>query len=340
MRSSIIVIPFLLFFLPNVIDKPAADTEKAWEKYSVSKVLKALGDDSYWEIDESIKGVSAQKGYELFHTGFITSERGTKKRKQSKHFVCTSCHNVVKEELDLTKADPEKRLEYTYANDLPFLQGTTMYGAVSRRLFYNDDYEKKYGDLVFAARENIREAIQLCAVECAQGRKLADWEIESLLAYLWTIDLKISDLQLSSDELTSLQASLDGEITDNGPIIETIKSKYLDGSPAHFSDPNIDRALYGMQAGNADNGQKIYESSCLHCHKNQRYSYFNLDTTQMSLRYLKNRINKYNDFSIYQVVRYGVHSIPGRKSYMPHYPLEKMSQQQLLDLRAYIEQKG
>ncbi len=339
MRTSIIAIPIILFLLPNMINKQEA-AEKEWEKYSVSKVLKALGDEAYWEIDESISGVSAQKGHDLFHTGFITSERGNKKRKQSKHFVCSSCHNVVKEELDLTQANPDKRLEYTYANGLPFLQGTTMYGAVSRRLFYNDDYEKKYGDLVFKARENIREAIQLCAVECAQGRKLADWEIESLLAYLWTIDLKIADLQLNGEELEELAKGLNGEDVDNAALIENIKSKYLAGSPAHFSDPNIDRALYGMQEGNADNGKKIYDSSCLHCHKNQRYSYFNLDSTQMSLRYLKNRINKYNDFSIYQVVRYGVHSIPGRRSYMPHYPVEKMSQQQLLDLRAYIEEKG
>ncbi|RMF22347.1 MAG: cytochrome c, partial [Bacteroidetes bacterium] len=36
---------------------------------------------------------------------------------------------------------------------------------------------------------------------------------------------------------------------------------------------------------------------------------------------------------------YGTYAIPGHKPYMPHYPLERMSKQQVEDLRAYIEQQ-
>ena len=92
--------------------------------------------------------------------------------KQSKHFVCTSCHNIQKEDPDLSIADPQARLEYARDMELPYLPGTTLYGAVNRTSFYNGDYEKKYGDLVKPARNNLREAIQLCAVECSQGRAL------------------------------------------------------------------------------------------------------------------------------------------------------------------------
>lgn len=339
MRFSVLLVPVLLLIIPSMFEnKHKEEVERDWEKVSVSKVLEALGEEPCWELDSSIPGVSAQKGYDLFHTGFITSDKGNTRRKQSKHFVCTSCHNIEKEDPDLSVSDPEARLSYTSSKGLPFLQGTTMYGAVSRRTFYNDDYEKKYGDLVFEARENIRNAIQLCAVECAQGRELEDWEIESLLAYLWTIDLKIADLNLNASELGSLNTALDNE-EQSAEIATLIKSKYMAGSPAHFSDPNIDREMYGKSA-DMDNGELVYKQSCLHCHENGRYSYFHLDTTAMSMKYLTRKVEKYNDLSIYQVVRYGVHSVSGRKSYMPHYPLEKMSHQQLLDLRAYIENKG
>ena len=44
----------------------------------------------------------------------------------------------------------------------------------------------------------------------------------------------------------------------------------------------------------------------------------------------------YDQRSIYHVNRYGTKPMGGKKAYMPHYTLEKMSNQQLEDLRAYI----
>ena len=48
-------------------------------------------------------------------------------------------------------------------------RGTTFYGITNRETWYNDDYYKKYGDLVKPANENLVEAVQLCAMECSQG---------------------------------------------------------------------------------------------------------------------------------------------------------------------------
>lgn len=304
------------------------------DDYSVAKVLEKLGDNSGWYPNKDIVGASSSIGRDIFHTGFATSIDGKDQRKQSKHFVCTSCHNVEREDPDLTVSDPEARMDYALANDLPFLQGTTMYGAVSRRYYYNDDYIKKYGDLVEAARNDLRGAIQLCAVECAQGRELKDWELESVLMYLWTIDLKIKDLGLSDEEKAFIESSLEEESTLEA--VELIRSKYLNGSPATFLTPDHERASYASMDTDINSGRDVYIQSCLHCHDSQRYSYFNLDTTKLTMKYLKTKMETYGDHSIYQAVRYGIYSTSGRRSYMPHYTLEKMSLQQLADLRAYI----
>lgn len=306
----------------------------------VAKVLAILGDegpDHYPNTKEF--GVSAKRGEALVKKGFSSRPGGGKTRKQSKHFVCTSCHNVEKEDPDLRYNDPQKRLEYTNDKGLPFLQGTSLYGAVNRESFYNDDYFKKYGELVTPARNNIRASIQLCAVECAQGRKLKKWELESILAYLWTIDLKLSDLSFENGELDYVYAALDNE-ADQDSAVEIVKSKYLTSSAAHFTTAGASMDLTKNIVGNPDNGKMIYDNSCMHCHADRKYSFFNLDYDKLTFKHLAKKAHGYGRHSLYQVTRYGVYSRSGKRSYMPQYPIEKMSDQQLMDLRAYIEQQA
>ena len=311
--------------------KPVVD-----ESDRVYKVLQSLGSDGVDQFPNTeIFGVSAKRGKQLIEEGFSSKPGGGKTKIQSKHFVCTSCHNMEREDPDLRFSDPQARLDFTVANGLPFLQGTSLYGAVNREKFYNGDYYKKYGDLVIPARDNIREAIQLCAVECAQGRRLKDWEVESILAYLWTIDLRIADLNLDEEQLSFLDKSVSSHTLADSAIA-LIKSRYLNYSPAHFISSEESRAAAEGIKGNPDNGKKVYDNSCLHCHEGQRYSYFLLDDNKISFKYLKRRGNTYTDHSIYQASRYGVKSVSGRKSYMPQYPIEKLSEQQLQDLIAYV----
>jgi len=303
----------------------------------VSKVLDILGDKGPDHYPDTKKfGVSAERGRNIVMNGFSTRPGGGKTRRQSKHFLCTSCHNLEQEDPVLKYNDPQERLLYTSKKGLPFLQATTLYGAVNRVSFYNGDYEKKYGDLVIAARNDIRGAIQLCATECAQGRKLKSWELESILAYLWTIDLKMGDLQLSEDELKIINKSIRNR-TMKDSAIQIIKSKYLDGSQAHFGSAQASIEAGKNLEGNPDNGQLVYENSCLHCHKDRRYSYLLLDDSKMTFKHLANKAAGYSKHSIYQVVRYGVFSKSGKHSYMPQYTMEKMSDQQLEDLRSYID---
>ena len=308
---------------------------------AVSEVLKKLGDKPIeHQPNLSLKGVSAELGENIFLNGISTTTEGKNLKKQSRHFVCTSCHNIKKEDPDLSLADPQARLEYAQTHDLPFLQGTTMYGAINRTTFYNGDYYKKYGKLVDKAKNNIREAIQLCAVECAQGRRLKPWEIESILAYFWQLELKMKDLNLTDEDFKRIDQSIQTK-TDSPQIIQLIKSKYLQASPATFIPPPEDRRAGAENVtGNPENGKLVYDLSCKHCHENERYSFYKLDDSPFSFDHLHKHFSKYSRYSTYQVTRWGTSPIPGKRAYMPQYTLEKLSIQQLEDLRSYIKQKA
>lgn len=288
----------------------------------------------------SMKGVSAANGESIVKNGFALSENGKKTGKQSKHFVCTSCHNVVKEDPDLKSNDAQARLDYASSNGLPYLQGTALYGAVNRSTFYNGDYYKKYGKLIEPAKNDIRGAIQLCATQCAQGRALKEWEIESVLAYLHTIGIKIKDIKLSNEETSQIEKALSENNKDeHSKALALLQNTYLHKSDATFVPPPDNRKKGNGLVGKIDNGLKLYKSSCLHCHYQQRYSYLHLDETNMSIKYLNKHMRTYHRQSVYQVTRWGVPVYNGKESYMPHYTLEKMSEQQLADLTAFVASK-
>lgn len=307
------------------------------EEKPVSEVLLELGEAPLpHQADFSLPGVSVEAGRRLVLEGIGATKTGKSKDRQSKHFVCTSCHNVEREDPDLSRADPEARLSYVGAKGMPFLQGSALYGVVNRTSFYNGDYVKKYGDLVVEARNDLRKAIQLCATECAQGRILEAWELESVLAYLWTIDLKLGDLNLSGKEQDQIDRALRLKKPDE-EVANLVKRHYLQASPATFVTPPEDRKEGYPAAGNPENGRLIYELSCLHCHQRERYSFFELDDTKMSFQFLLKHLPRYTRYSTYQVTRYGTSPLNGKRAYMPHYTLEKMSNSQVEDLRAYIE---
>lgn len=304
----------------------------------LAEVLEQLEDTPVpHQVQTDMELVSAKAGEELVTLGFGRGPGGFKTARQSKHFVCTSCHNIEKEDPDLSVTDPQARLLYVKDKGLPFLQGTSLYGAVNRTQFYNGDYSKKYGNLVEAARNNIREAIQLCAEECAQGRSLREWEIESILAYLWTIDLKMGDLVLDEKEWDRIAQALEGP-GNKEAAIQLLKKKYLAGSPATFVTPPADRKEGYPKVGNVENGKLIYELSCLHCHEDGRYAFYRLDDSRFSFKHLDKHFSRYTRYSVYQVARYGTSPLNGKRAYMPNYTLEKMSNQQMEDLRAYVVQ--
>jgi len=326
-------IPFLLFL--GTIICCLAMTERRVAAVNgdtpVWEVLRELGEPSPNHIITTLpEKASTEIGRKIVHFGSAKSVK-----KQSAHFVCTSCHNTEKEFGDLSDTDPQKRLEYAAENELPFLPASPLYGVVNRSSFYNGDYEKKYGDLVIPARNDLRAAIQLCAVECSQGRALKNWELESVLSYLWTLELKMGDLKIPAAEYKKYTTQKE----DAADLISEIKSYYHIDSPAHFVAPPEDRkAGYGLK-GDAANGENIYKLSCLHCHEDQRYSFFDLNDGKLSRKLLGKHFPRYSYYSAYQVIRYGAPSHPGKSAYMPQFTSEKMSDQQVEDLRAYLTKK-
>lgn len=333
MKAIVFSIAACILFLAFA---PYEEALKVDQSTSVAEIEELLGKDfDDKKANLKIKNVSAVIGEDLVKNGFSKRDGKKKARRQSKHFVCTSCHNVKREDPNLAFPTPEARLNYTIKNGLPFLQATTLYGAVNRETYYNGDYEKKYGDLVKPARDDIREAIQLCAIECAQGRKLKNWELESILAYLWTIDLKVKDLQMNDTELASVRNAVEsGE--NKATTLKLLDAKYTKLSKATFLTPPKDRKKGVGLVGNPSNGAAIYEASCLHCHYQKRYSFLHLDQQKLSLSHLDAKADTYNRHSLYQVARYGTYSKLGKRSYMPRYTEERMSNQQLADLRAYL----
>ena len=338
-RILIYLTPLALIGLLTAF-QPQPDALVLSEETSLEEVIVALGGTAAAHQVKNLPGVSVEAGRMLIHKGVADDpDAPGKTRRQSKHFVCTSCHNMEKEDPDLRYSDPEARLDYAVENDLPFLPGTTLYGVVNRRTFYNGDYEKKYGDLVRPARNDLRGSIALCATECAQGRELADWEMESILAYLWTIDIKLGDLNMPESSMSVLQQALDSG-ADQAAALEVLESYYLDHSPATFLVPPPDRNAGYDEEGNATRGRLVYETSCLHCHGERRYSFFNLDDTKYSFDFLEKHFPQYTRYSTYQVVRYGTSPMPGKRAYMPHYTEQRMSNQQVEDLKAYVTQRA
>lgn len=308
---------------PSVLPVVDADT-------SVYEVLRSLGAPERADIMVKPTG-DADLGRRIVLEGEL-AQGG----QQSAHFKCTACHNVVREDPVLTDMNPEARLEYAIENNLPFLPGTTLWGAVNRETYYNGDYEKKYGDLVKMARRDLREAIQLCATECAQGEPLDEVEMESVVAYLHEIGLKLSDLPESAPSVARINKAIGANAAPG--VIADLKKSYALASPATFVEPPKDRkAGYpvtgerGLKAG-----EQLYQRGCMHCHENQRYSFFEIDDEVDHYNFLTKHFPRYTRYSTYQVSRYGTSPIPGKRAYMPHYTAERMSNAQVEDLRAFM----
>jgi mono/diheme cytochrome c family protein len=313
---------------------------------SLWSVYEKLGKIRFNAPNADVAGVSVARGRDLVFTGSCEQADGTGRTKeQSPYFKCTACHNVEKEFEDLSDISSENRLAYAVEHDLPFLQGSSFYGVVNRKTFYNDGYQKKYGHvpIIKAANTDIRKAIQLCATQCAQGRELAPFEIESVLAYFNTLGLKVKDLNLSKEERNLVETALN---TDKNlqEAVHLLEGKYLSKSPATFVE---DTKSYNSLSANvlADkvrykNGQTIYERSCLHCHEAERYSFFNMNDGRLTFANLLNRTKSNSRTSLYKIIRHGTWPLAGSRAYMPLYPLEKMSEKQLEDLIIYVENRA
>ena len=220
----------------------------------VAELLYSMGEPKPAHYLETSSPDLIQRGEELVTLGRTIGPDGKQSSYISKYYVCTSCHNTVREDPDLSVVDQQARLKYARDQQIPYLQGSTFWGIVNRETWYNDDYVLKYGELVKEAEKSLKASVELCATVCAQGRSLKDWEMESILAYLWSLEMTLSDLDLSEADKKRLNGS-----SSDGDKIDLIKSKYLQKSPATFVDPPSDKQAGYDYEGNPELGKVIYE---------------------------------------------------------------------------------
>jgi mono/diheme cytochrome c family protein len=306
------------------------------EEQKLSEVLLELNDSPKSHYRPNATKEQVESGRELVFNGRTIGPDGKMSAYISKYFACTSCHNQVQEDPIITNFDPQARLLHAEKNDLKFLPATTFWGMYNRESWYNDDYILKYGDLVIPANKSLEEATQLCAKVCSSGRYLEEWELEAILAYYESIQLTIGDLNLSKEDLKSLQT--EGNKEDK---IKLLKSKYAQKSPATFpKNPENKIVGYAGLVGNPANGKKLYELSCQACHQNGGVSPILLDDAKVTFQKFKRNLDNNSYYNIYDIIIHGTYADKGKPRYMPLYPEERMSPQQIEDLRAYIVQEA
>ncbi|MBI2258563.1 MAG: cytochrome c [Flavobacteriia bacterium] len=298
----------------------------------VELVLENLKGQKYSHKIEKIDLDKVEIGRQIIFDG-----KAKKGKRISPFFVCTDCHNTVKETELLKETSPEKRLEYAQKNNLPFLQGSTFWGIYNRTSFYNDDYIKKYKDIIKNAKDSLSNAIQVCGKYCSSGRYLNTWELEAVLHYFKKNELKIKDLSLDKKEYKNILYWQKLDSDEKKALVNKIESAYSTAFPATFL-PTMPREQrkYG-EGGNVKNGEFIYEKSCMYCHENKRVTFLSLSKDRLSAKMFVKHLKDYSDLNLYQIIRWGTYAKAGRKQYMPHYTKEKMSDQQIEDLVAYIK---
>lgn len=332
-------LPFLSFiFLANIYTSSIDDIWTPETK--VAEVLTFLGQSPpKHTLTSPATKEMIEQGKALVTLGFTENKKGHITSRQSKHFVCTSCHNIQQEDPNLRFNNPDDRLSFAIDNNLPFLQGSTLHGVVDRTSWYNGDYYKKYGKLVVPAREDLTEAIQLCAVECSQGRALTSEEMQAVLAYFWSLSLELRDLGLKEADWERLKAAQKGE-EDKTATATWLQTFYSQASPATFTDAYESQQASNKLEGNPKRGEAIYTLSCLHCHRADKgITAFTLDLSKLTFNMLERHLDKYNSYSLHQITRFGTKPMMGYKPYMPLYTLERMSNQQLADLKSFIQSK-
>ena len=228
----------------------------------VAVVLEQLGAPQGLHFIKELDSVKVRMGKELVLNGRTVSPSGKLTKRQSRYFVCTDCHNVVQEDPNLMKPNPEARLKYAEINGIPFLQGTTLYGAVNRKHWYNDDYLIKYGQLVAPTRDTLVNAVQLCATTCSQGRSFTNWELDAVMHYLNSIGLKMGDLNLTNKEKQMVNKWSGNRRVKGCCTITRIKIFFRNRN-ATFLDPisSIERELGSN--GDVQSGAMIYKNSLL-----------------------------------------------------------------------------
>ena len=318
---------FTLWFLASI----QTPQNKINGDSSLAETLISLGDFSIKAYPPEYDSVLVKKGQELIKNGTTSDLDGRYLQPISEYFNCTNCHNLEREDSDLASPNPTDRLGYVWEKGIPFLQSATLFGVVNRESWYNGDYQIKYGHRIGAGDITLRDAIQICASECSSGRLLTEWELNAIIQYLWTIAYELGDLNLSRSEY----GQLNNPQVSHSTKIDILKSKYAGNVTATFSQS---MPIDERERGNPLGGERIFKSSCLSCHSPPtQVSHLFLSESNETLQPLYDNLESDKTFNIYKILRKGTKPSEQYGAYMPNFTKERLTDQQINDLRAYIE---
>jgi cytochrome c5 len=336
-RTTLVTVSILFIAVLVAFEEAPEPAPVFYEQALVNDVLFALGEEKPAWWPEAITDELIKKGEELVFQGRTLDPDGNRSAYISVYYMCYNCHNTVQEDPTPLASDAQTRLDYATEKNLKLLQGTTFKGITNRESWYNDDYYKKYGDLVKPAANDLRAAIQLCATECAQGREVEDWELDAIVSYYYSIGYTMEELGFTEKDMKRVNRVVaEGEPVIIERLVNEIKATYSKKSPATFLEPPYD--VYWEQyngKGDPDNGKKIYNMSCQACHNSYGVSDVVLGNDKQDFKAMARWFKK-NNWWLHQVVRHGTHPAPGHRPYMPLYTEEKMNDQMIEDLKAYI----
>lgn len=321
---------------PTVGNTEITDDTKVWE--IMSSLGKVNVNSLYKNTPHDVK-----KGEQLVTKGLTINFKDKTTPRTSPKLTCIACHSTTPEHPSYGTMDPQVRLEHADSTGQPFLPGPPLYGVVNRISFFMDDYQRTFQHKnSYALRDghrNIRLAIQACNTIYAKGRTLEDWELESILAYLWTLELKMGDLGVPDSIVAIVEESVQTN-RGNSKAVNLMRRYYPEVYPATLVPPVPveERQEVSPILNDYNNGEAVWRRSCLHCHANRRYSDLKLDSSPPTFKWLKKHMDTGSRHDFYDAVRYSPNSKANRTR-PPHYTLERMSDQQLQDLRFYILQR-
>lgn len=237
-------------------------------------------------------------------------------KKLSAYFYCLDCHG----------SSPDQRLPAS-----PFA------GLVNREIFFNGAAADRYG-ASSKAQTNLEEAIQFCSVEIARGRELENAEMDAVLAYLWSLELKISNLAYSGADLAELKrrsinpderTAIAAELRDRFPVASTVTKGELPADPAE--------GYVIESAADPERGARIWSGTCLHCHGAEGASEHFFGDKVSTWKSLSEKFAIEGEDSLYHRLRNGTFDQETTAAHMPMFPIERLSDAEIEDLRAYIE---
>ena len=184
-------------------------------------------------------------------------------------------------------------------------------------------------------------AVHICGSYCSKGKKdpsnendffLKPWEYRALMTLLWENELKLSNLKLGADALHVLKVApillkedptdIEKELIDQ--YRKFLKSRILTKAVATERQQDIN----DRPQGDSQRGEKLYSVSCALCHPR--------DGSRSVGPLLQPNVIRQNEEEFYQRVRELKIESAVSGPYMPGFTLERLSTQQLEDIKAFL----